>query len=61
MIRSTVVSLLGWILFRRAFQDEPELGSRFATRFFLVMTILEIMVFLGILYALYRLVASGQA
>jgi F0F1-type ATP synthase membrane subunit c/vacuolar-type H+-ATPase subunit K len=55
-----MVSLLGWMLFGRAFRDDGQTGARFATRFFLVMALLETFVYVGVVYAVYRLVAAGQ-
>lgn len=55
-----MVSLLGWMLFGRAFRDDDQVGARFATRFFLVMAILETLVYVVVVYAVYRLVATGQ-
>lgn len=59
--RPTVVTLLGWILFRRVFKDDPDESARFASRLFLVSAIIEVIVFFGILYGVYRLVVTGQA
>jgi len=55
-----VVSLVGWLLFRQVFQNDPDESARFATRFFLGMTVIEVIVYIGVVYAVYRMVVTGN-
>jgi F0F1-type ATP synthase membrane subunit c/vacuolar-type H+-ATPase subunit K len=55
-----VVSLFGWIIFRHVFQDDADDSARFATRFFLGMTVVEVVVYIGVVYAVYRMVVTGN-
>ena len=56
-----MISLIGWLLLRNVFRRDRDPMARFATRFFLVMTVLEILVSVGIVWAVYKLVVSGDA
>jgi len=55
-----VFTFLGWLVFRRSL-DRSDAGWRFANSVFAASAVIELVLWVGILYAVYRLVRAGSA